>query len=38
MMQDEKKMNEVELCRRVKESNLFPGYRLHEEVGIAGVS
>lgn len=37
-MQDEKKMTEVELCRIVKESNLFPGYRLHEEVGIAGVS
>lgn len=37
-MQDEKKMTEVELCRIVKESNLFPGYRLYEEVGIAGVS
>ena len=37
-MQDEKKMTEVEICRIVKESNLFPGYRLHEEIGIAGVS
>lgn len=31
-------MTEVKLCEIVKESNLFPGYRLHEEVGISGVS
>lgn len=31
-------MTEVELCEIVKKSNLFPNYRLHEEVGIAGVS
>lgn len=27
-------MTEVELCEIVKKSNLFPGYRLHEEVGM----
>lgn len=31
-------MTEVELCQIIKDSNLFPGYKLHEEVGIAGVS
>lgn len=31
-------MTEVELCEIVKKSNLFPGYRLHEEVGFSGVS
>ena len=27
-------MTEVELCNIVKESNLFPGFTLHEEVGM----
>ena len=31
-------MTEVELCQIIKDSNIFPGYKLHEEVGIAGVS
>lgn len=31
-------LSEVELCDIVKKSNLFPGYKLHEEVGISGVS
>lgn len=31
-------MTEIDLCNIVKKSNLFPGYRLHEEVGISGVS
>ena len=31
-------MTEVEFCQIIKGSNLFPGYKLHEEVGIAGVS
>ena len=30
--------SEVELCDKVKAANLFPGFRLHEEVGISGVS
>lgn len=29
---------EVELCDKIKKANLFPGYTLHEEVGISGVS
>lgn len=29
---------EAELCSIVKATNLFPGFRLHEEVGISGVS
>ena len=33
-----KPLSEVELCDILKKSNLFPGYRLHEEVGISGVS
>lgn len=33
-----KPLSEVELCNILKKSNLFPGYRLHEEVGISGVS
>ena len=33
-----KPMSEVELCDILKKSNLFPGYTLHEEVGISGVS
>lgn len=32
------KASEVELCNIVKDANLFPGFRLHEEVGISGVS
>lgn len=32
------KASEVELCSIVKAANLFPGFRLHEEVGISGVS
>ena len=31
-------VSEVELCKIIKDSNLFPGFRLHEEVGISGVS
>ena len=31
-------ISEVELWQIIKESKLFPGYRLHEEVGISGVS
>lgn len=31
-------MTEVELCQIIKGSNLFPVYKLHDEVGIAGVS
>lgn len=27
-------MSEVELCTNVKKSNLFPGFTLHEEVGM----
>ena len=27
-------MTEVELCNIVKKSNLFPGFTLHEEVGM----
>ena len=33
-----KSLTEVELCDILKKSNLFPGYTLHEEVGISGVS
>ena len=33
-----KTLTEVELCDILKKSNLFPGYTLHEEVGISGVS
>lgn len=29
---------EAELCSKVKAANLFPGFKLHEEVGISGVS
>lgn len=32
------KISEVELCRILKQSDLFPGFRLHEEVGIRSVS
>lgn len=32
------KLSEVELCRIIKQSNLFPGFQLHEEVGIHSVS
>lgn len=31
-------MTEQELCNIVKKSDLFPGFRLHEEVGISSVS
>lgn len=31
-------MTEVELCSAIKASNLFPGFKLHEEVGISSVS
>lgn len=33
-----KTFTEVELCDILKKSNLFPGFTLHEEVGISGVS
>ena len=33
-----KTFSEVEMCNILKKSNLFPGYTLHEEVGISGVS
>lgn len=33
-----KSLTEVELCDTIKKSNLFPGFTLHEEVGISGVS
>ena len=33
-----KTFSEVEMCDILKKSNLFPGYTLHEEVGISGVS
>ena len=33
-----KTFSEVELCDILKKSNLFPGFTLHEEVGISGVS
>ena len=33
-----KTLSEVELCDVLKKSNLFPGFTLHEEVGISGVS
>lgn len=31
-------ISEVDLCRILKKSDLFPGFRLHEEVGIHSVS
>lgn len=33
-----KSLTEVELCDTIKKSDLFPGFTLHEEVGISGVS
>lgn len=38
MKQTPPKFSEVELCDAVKKANLFPGFRLHEEVGTSGVS
>lgn len=31
-------MTEIDLCESIKKANLFPEYKLHEEVGISGVS
>lgn len=38
VLKNKTKLSEVELCDIVKKANLFPGFKLHEEVGISGVS